>query len=125
MQGHATREGADGFIADLADCGVIAVVEGPVVKYTLTPVDGVLAGSRVATAVGLAELVSWPATAPHWVHLPPDVVFPNTYTQANNTLQGWVCHSRNIGTWTPEGHPGRKWLAHVRTVLGQVSQMAA
>ncbi len=119
------RDGVVGFIADLADFGVEAVVDGPVVRYSLTPVEGGLAGSVVSTAVGTAELASWPAAAPHWIHLPPGITFAHTYTQAQDSLPGWLCHSRNIGAWTPDGHPGQKWLAHVRTVLGQVSQAAA
>jgi len=125
MAERPPRDGVDGFIADLADCRVEAEIDGPVVRYSLVPVDGVLAGSVVATAVGIAELVPWPAAPPHWVHLPPDVAFAHTYTQAQDSLPGWLCHSRNIGTWTPDGHPGQKWLAHVRTVLGQVSAAAA
>lgn len=125
MADRAQRDGVNGFIADLADLGVDADVRGPVVHYSLKAVEGPLAGSLVATAVGADELVSWPATAPHWIHLPPDVTFANTYTQPQPTLPGWVCHSRNIGTWDSVGHPGQKWLAHVRAVLGQVSQVAA
>jgi len=125
MSTRPARDGLSGFIADLADCGVDAVAEGPVVRYSLAPVDGPLAGSQIPTAVGIDELASWPAAAPHWVHLPPGVTFPRTNTRPRPTLPGWVCHSRNIGTWTSDGHPGQKWLAHVRTVLGQVSQVAA
>lgn len=125
MSDRPPRDGVVGFIADLADCGIDAVVDGPVVRYCLVPIEGALAGTAVTTAVGVAELASWPAAAPHWVHLPPGIAFAHTYTQAQDSLPGWLCHSRNIGTWTAEGHPGQKWLAHVRSVLGQVSQAAA
>lgn len=125
MDARPQRDGVDGFIADLADFGVEALVTGPVARYALQPVDGALAGSLVSTAVGVEELASWPATAPHWIHLPPDIMFSSTYTQPQATLPGWVCHSRNIGVWDAVGHPGQKWLAHVRAVLGQVSQAAA
>lgn len=120
-----TRDGVDGFIADLADFGVEATVDGPVVRYAVVPLDGGLAGSAVPTAVGVDELASWPAAAPHWVHVPPTVTFGHTYSQPQATLPGWVCHSRNIGTWTADGHPGQKWLAHVRTVLSQGLSAAA
>lgn len=125
MSRGASRDGVDGFIADLADCGIGAVIDGPVVRYSLVPVDGALAGTAVDTAVGVAEVAAWPAAAPHWIHLPPGISFSHTYTQPQDSLPGWICHSRNIVQWTPEGHPGQKWLAHVRSVLGQVSEAAA
>ena len=125
MSERSPRDGVDGFIADLADFNIAAFIDGPVVRYSVTPIDGSMSGSAVETAVGIVELAPWPAAPPHWIHLPAHFTFAHTNTQPQGSLLGWLCHSRNITSWTPSAHPGRQWLAHVRTVLGQITGTAA
>lgn len=122
---HRPQEGVTGFIASMADCGVHAEIDGPVVRYAVTPVAGPHAGAPVTTAVGTAELQAWPMLPPHWIHLPEDIRFGHTNVQAQETLPGMVCHSRDIGPWLPDAHPGTRWLAHVRAALANAVAAAA
>jgi hypothetical protein len=121
MDGLPTRDGMPGFIADLADYGVSAVADGPLVRYEMTAPGGALSGQQVPTAVSAGELQSWPAAPPHWIHLPDSVRFSQTNADQQEVMPGWLRHSRDIGQWSSAGHPGQRWLAHVRRVLSEIA----
>lgn len=104
------------FIADLADHGIHAEVRGPAVVYSVLAVGGALAGTQVLTAVSVIELAGWPAAPPHWLHF-KGVRFAATYTDANDCLDGWLRHSRDIGAWGTDRPAIANWLAHVRGVI--------
>lgn len=108
----------EGFIAGLRRCGVTAAATGPVVTYDIVPCDGPLAGTPVSTGVAVAELATWPAMPPHWVHLPASVVLAPTNTNPDETLPGWTRHSRQVNGWGDAADLAQAWLAHVRGVLG-------
>lgn len=110
--------GVNGFVADLAAEEIEAIVDGGVVVYALAPVHGRLAGTTLLTGVSADELVNWPLTPPHWIHLPETVTFESTNPDYNGALPGWVRHSRDIGSWDLSRRPILSWLAHVRGVLG-------
>lgn len=105
------------FIADLADHGIKAEVQGPAVVYSVVAVAGALAGTTVPTAVSVNELSGWPAIPPHWIHFPNSVQFAATNPDTNECLDGWIRHSRDIGAWTTNRPPIVNWLAHVRGVI--------
>lgn len=105
------------FIADLAGQGIEATVQGPAVVYSVYAVAGALAGMEVPTAVSASELAGWPAVPPHWLHFENSVRFATTNTDAAECLDGWLRHSRDIGTWSTDRPPIVNWLAHVRGVI--------
>ncbi|MFT4259513.1 hypothetical protein [Microbacterium sp.] len=105
------------FIADLAEHGMHAEVQGPAVVYSVYAVAGALAGTEVPTAVSTSELAGWPAVPPHWLHFENTVRFATTNTDANECLDGWLRHSRDIGAWSTDRPPIVNWFAHVRGVI--------
>lgn len=117
MSGADTGRGVEGFIASLADHGVTAVVDGPVVIYDLAAVSGKLAGQTVKTGVSVSELEPWPIGAPHWIHFPESITVNPTNPDTNYCLPGWRRHSRNLERWAAAPDPGGAWLAHVRRVI--------
>lgn len=117
----AAEEGAAGFVASLARCGVECQQTGTVVTFPVRAVAGPLAGQDVPSGVGTEELAMWPGCPPHWVHLPVTVGFAVTNADQNGTLPGWTRHSRQIAGWGDAAEPGQAWLAHVRGVLAQAA----
>lgn len=111
--------GADGFVAGLKALGVKTERRGQVLVYVVEPVDGPYAGQAVETGVEETDLRSWPASPPHWVHLPTAIQFRRTNAQ-RSPLAGWNKHSRSIRRWG-NAEPVRAWLAHARTVIGEAS----
>jgi hypothetical protein len=112
--------GLDGFISGLRECGIEASVQHGVVTFEVAPVDGAFAGRHVAVGVSIDELGAWPAIPPHWVHLPPEVGFVRTNTQASE-VPGWVKHSRGTNTWGDAAHPSQAYVAHLRAVVGDAT----
>ncbi|MEU4558898.1 hypothetical protein AB0F72_10935 [Actinoplanes sp. NPDC023936] len=105
------------FIADLADHGIQARLQGSAVVYSVYAVTGALAGKEVPTAVSVVELAGWPAAPPHWVHFESTVRFATSNTDTTECLDGWLRHSRDIGAWSTDRPPITNWLAHVRGVI--------
>ncbi|WP_428343175.1 hypothetical protein [Mycobacterium sp.] len=120
----ASDAGVRRFIADLAAAEVSARVEGPAVIYAVTPIDGVLAGVEVQTAVSISELHSWPLAVPHWLHFPTSVTFAHSNINTDDCLTGWQRHSRDIGHWDTSSPAARGWLAHVRGALTTATEPA-
>ncbi len=110
--------GIDGFIAGLRRCGLEPIVEAGVVTFTVEPLTGAHVGMPVSTGVSTDELPGWPAIPPHWVHLPGNVSFTRSNTQASS-VPGWLKHSRQIGGWGNAAEPAQAWISHVRAVLGE------
>jgi len=109
------------FIANLAQQGIDAAVEGPSVVYSMVVVAGGLVGQTIPTAVSISELSAWPAVPPHWIHFPASVKFVRTNPDPSDCLPGWLRHSREIGTWSADQTPVVRWLAHVRGVVAEAS----
>jgi hypothetical protein len=112
----APEEGLNGFIAGLRRCGCAPEMRNAVVVFTVVAVGGGRANVSTESGVSGAELGSWPATPPHWVHLPADVHFPHTNTQASD-IPGWLKHSRQPSNWGNGPEPAQAWIAHVRGML--------
>jgi hypothetical protein len=112
--------GVDGFISGLRECGIETSIRHGVVTFIVAAVDGALAGQAVEVGVSVDELGAWPAVPPHWVHLPPDVRFTRSNTQASE-LPGWVKHSRGANAWGDAGHPPQAYVAHLRAVVGEAA----
>lgn len=115
---NASDVGLDGFIAGLRRCGVEPVVEAGVVSFDVEPIFGSRAGRPLTTGVSVEELTTWPAVPPHWVHLPNDVTFAHSNTQAS-TRPGFTKHSRQINRWGNAEEPAQAWIAHARGVAGE------
>ena len=94
-------------------------VEDGLVIYQIVPVDGALAGVPVQTGVSVDELQPWPQVQPHWVHLPEDISFSHTNSEAS-TRSGWLKHSRDLIGWG-DTEPAVCWISHLRSVLGDAS----
>ena len=77
------------FVEDMAALGLEPTLEGELVVYRVTPVDGALAGEPVATGIGMGELKSWPQIPPHWLHFPDSLRFGRTNSRASSK-QGMV-----------------------------------
>lgn len=110
------EHGIDAMLKCLVALGAEPVLRHGLLNYTVTPTYGARAGQPVETGVAESEAQLWPATPPHWVHLPADVTIPGTNTQTS-PHPGWVGHSRDIKGWAQETNHGMAWLAHVRSVL--------
>lgn len=114
---EAEEKAVAAFIADLAQQGVHAEIQGPAVVYSVVAVAGGLVGQTIPTAVSTSELTGWPAVPPHWIHFPDHVCFAHTNADMTECLPGWRRHSREIGTWASTQPPIIRWLAHVRGVI--------
>lgn len=111
------QPGIQRFVADMHQLGFNPTVEAELVEYTVTPIDGGLAGQAVQTGVGLNELASWPQVPPHWIHFPTSVSFHRSNSQSSPKA-GWLMHSRQIEDWG-DAEPRIGWASHVRAVLSE------
>lgn len=109
--------GVEAFVAALDAAGADPEIESGLVTYSVMPVSGALAGQVTRTGVILDEVGPWPATPPHWIHLPDEVRFAASNI-GGSPRPGWVSHSRDIKAWGTARSPVAAWLAHVRGVLG-------
>jgi hypothetical protein len=116
MTAVVTTVGVDAFRSGLARCNVESSVRSDVVVFTVVAAIGPRV-SAVETGVAVAELQAWPAVPPHWIHLPSSVQFAQTNANPDETLPGWVRHSRDVPGWGNAQEPAQAWLAHVRAVL--------
>lgn len=105
------------FLAGLQRCGTSPVIQGKIVTFTVEAASGPRAGRSTRTGVNIDELTMWPIAPPHWLHFPADVTFTQTNADPNDTLPGWVRHSRQIVGWGDADEPAQAWIAHVRSVL--------
>jgi len=112
--------GVDGFISGLREWGIEATVRHGVVTFVVAAIDGAFAGRPVEVGVSVDELGAWPAVPPHWVHLPSDVGFVRSNTQASE-VPGWVKHSRGTTAWGDAAHPPQAYVAHLRAVVGEAA----
>jgi hypothetical protein len=110
------EHGVDAMTKSLALLGAAPALRHGLLTYTVTPTHGARAGQPIETGVAEAEAQLWPATPPHWVHVPADVPIPGSNTQASSH-PGWVGHSRDIKGWAQETNHAMAWLSHVRSVL--------
>ena len=106
------------FVEDMAALGLEPTLQGKLVVYRVTPVDGALAGEPVATGIGIGELKAWPQIPPHWLHFPDTLQFGRTNIRASSK-PGWSRHSRQISGWG-DAPAGVAWASHVRAVLSEV-----
>ena len=113
------NQGVQGFKDDMAQLGLNPRVEAGLVICRIIPVEGARAGVAVETGVSTDELTPWPQVPPHWVHLPADITFSRTNSQAS-PKQRWLMHSRQLNGWGNEP-PGRCWAGHVRSVIGEAT----
>ena len=113
------NQAIQGFMDDMAQLGLNPRVEAGLVICRIIPVEGAHAGVAVETGVSTDELTPWPQVPPHWVHLPEDITFSRTNSQAS-PKQRWLMHSRQLNGWGNEP-PGRCWAGHVRSVLGEAT----
>ena len=107
--------GVEKFIGDMQRLGFDSRVEAGLVVYQIEPVDGARSGTTVETGVNVDELKPWPQVPPHWVHLPTDVVFSHTNSEAS-TKSGWLKHSRELTGWG-DAESAICWASHVRSVV--------
>jgi hypothetical protein len=116
MTAAVTAMGVDGFIGGMRRCGIDATVNMSIVVFTVVAAgrSGLL---TIETGVATAELAAWSAVPPHWVHLPATVQLVSTNSNHDETLPGWVRHSRQVNGWGDAEEPAQAWLAHVRRVL--------
>jgi hypothetical protein len=116
MTTAATATGVDGFIAGLRRCGIDATVDMDIVVFTVVAAgrSGLL---TTQTGVAAAELTAWSAVPPHWAHFPATVQFTCTNSNPEETLPGWVRHSRQVNGWGDAEEPAQAWLAHLRRIL--------
>lgn len=96
-------------------------VRDGVVIYRVVPATGPLVGQDIPTGVSVDELQGWPAVPPHWIHLVQKVQFASTNIDLQGALEGWQCHSRDIGQWDMSRRPILNWISHVRGVLGHAT----
>ena len=120
MTPAATAAGVDGFITGLRDCETAASVNTGIVVFTVVAA-GRSGPLTTQSGVAVAELTAWPAVPPHWVHFPAVVRFEATNLSTEETLPGWVRHSRDIRGWGDAEEPAQAWQAHLRRVLEDAS----
>lgn len=106
------------FVDDMASLGLRPRVEDRLVVCDVVAVAGHRAGETTLLGVDIDELSGWPVTPPHWVHLPAEVKFGTTNSEASST-PGWLKHSRNCAGWG-DVPPSISWHAHLQAVLSEV-----
>lgn len=116
----AQDEGLDGFQAGLRRCGCSPEIKEGIVVFTVVPVGGGRAEILTQTGVAVAELGTWPAAPPHWVHFPDDVRFEHTNTKPSR-ISEWLKHSRQPQNWGNVSEPAQAWIAHVRGMLEEAA----
>lgn len=109
--------GLEGFVGDLEARGIPVTREAGVVSWPVVVAAGQLAGTEIHVGVAEAELQRWPATVPHWIHLPSDLKFARTNPRGSSR-SGWTKHSRNCQGWGHSPKPVRVLLAHIQAVVG-------
>jgi hypothetical protein len=120
MTAAATTAGTDAFIAGLRRCGTDATVSAGIVMFTVVAA-GRSGPFTTQAGVAVAELEAWPAVPPHWVHLPAAIQFTTTNINTDETLPGWVRHSRQVNGWGDAEEPAQAWMAHLRRILQDVT----
>ncbi|TCJ34613.1 hypothetical protein [Parafrankia sp. BMG5.11] len=120
MTSAVATVGADAFIAGLHRCDIQTTVTASVVVFTVAAATQ-SGATDVETGVAVSELGAWPAVPPHWIHLPTTVALTNTNINMDETLPGWVRHSRQVAGWGDAEEPAQAWLAHVRSVLQEAA----
>lgn len=115
----AASAGVGGYIASMTALGHAPERIGDVVVVPVEAVGGGRHGQTVRVGVSADELVTWPATPPHWIHLPAEITFTRTNPNTDATLPGWVRHSRQVAHWGDAAHPAAAWLAQLRSVLAE------
>jgi len=108
--------GVDGFIAGLRRCGTDATVNTGIIVFTVVAA-GRSGPLTTQTGVAAAELEAWSAVPPHWAHFPAAAQFTHTNSRPDETLPGWIRHSRQINGWGDAEEPAQAWLAHLRRIL--------
>ena len=112
----------DDFVDGLSRLGLVAETQAGLLVVTITPLAGNRAGAAVEVGVAAEELVSWPLVTPHWVHLPDGLDLPGSNRQPSDQLPGWSRYSRPLKARADTcASPARAWLAHVRTLLGELA----
>ena len=111
--------GVQGFMDDMTQLDLNPRLEAGLVIYRIIPVEGTHAGIEVETGVSTDELSRWPQAPPHWIHLPADIIFSRTNSQAS-PKPGWMMHSRQLNGWG-DAPPGRCWASHVRSVFSEAT----
>jgi hypothetical protein len=109
------------FLAGLQRCGTSSILQGNIVTFAVEAASGTRAGQPTMTGVSVDELTMWPTVPPHWLHFPAEITFAQTNIDANDTLPGWLRHSRQIVGWGDAHEHAQAWIAHVRSVLESAS----
>ncbi|MDQ4500746.1 hypothetical protein [Sinomonas sp. ASV322] len=110
------EHGINALTKSLEALGATPVLRHGLLTYTVIPTHGARAGQMVETGIAEAEAQVWPATPPHWVHIPAEVTIPGSNTQPS-PHPGWLGHSRDIQGWANEVNHAVAWLSHVRSVM--------
>lgn len=110
--------GVTNFIDGLIRSHTRHEVEGSVVKFTVTPINGCLAFTEVWCGVETDELSSWPMVPPHWLHMSAGIKFPQTNAQPS-PVADWFKHSRPPADWGRDRDHVAGYLSHCRSVLGE------
>ncbi|GAA1697379.1 hypothetical protein GCM10009808_13570 [Microbacterium sediminicola] len=118
-------EAAQQFIADMTAAGAPARADGPRILYDIVAVGGAHAGQTITTGVSIAEVQSWPAVPPHWIHLPGGIRFAETNMDDTDCAPGYKRHSRDYSYNDTSIHPARAWLSHVRGFISIAIAQAA
>jgi hypothetical protein len=116
---------AQQFVNDVTAAGAPARVDGARILYDVLAINGPLAGQLVTTGVSTAEVQSWPAVPPHWIHLPSSISFAATNMDQVDCPPGWNRHSRDYSYADTSVPPALAWLRHVRGFLSIASARAA
>lgn len=112
------KEPAQSFISGMQELGLGPRTEDGLIVCDVVPVAGHRAGGAVPLGVAIEELVNWPQAPPHWIHVPADVEFSSTNSEAS-CKPGWLKHSRNCAGWG-DAPAAVSWHAHVQAVLCEV-----
>lgn len=105
------------FLDDMDGLGLCSRVGAGLVVCDIVPVEGARAGSSLLLGVAVNEVNNWPTAPPHWIHLPAEVQFRATNSEASSK-PGWLRHSRNCAGWG-DARAAVCWHAHLQAVLGE------
>lgn len=106
------------FVDDMDGLGLCPQVEAGLVVCDVVPVTGARAGGSLLLGVAVEEVNNWPTAPPHWIHLPAEIQFRATNSEASSK-PSWLRHSRNCAGWG-DAPAAVCWHAHLQAVLGEV-----
>ena len=109
---------SDDFARQLIDLGFEVTLSGNRLTFPFNVPIGLIAGQEVRLGIDVPG--DFPATPPSGPHVSPRVGHPGGAVHASPFGPDWEYWSRPFLDWQKTSRTVREYMAHVRTLFGQV-----